>query len=149
MEMFESEIQELVYGVLTGDGELLAYLGADEIDGRIHLSLNDLEVGKIGRDKPAYIIIETLPAPPPARLGSGIDDWTERYHLHVFTDPVNRDARASIEGRLRELLHRKSFLTAHFIVYHVREDGREDVLAESGLLDHRYTVSFQFLPKGH
>jgi hypothetical protein len=148
MAPFESELQELIYGILVGDPALSAYLGADTIDGRIRLSFNDSEVERVSASKPAYIVIETMPAPAPVRLGSGIDDWTERYCLHIFTRPENRDLRAAIEERLRELLHRKRFSTARFIVYHVFEDGREGVLTESGLLDYRYTVSLQFLPKG-
>lgn len=147
MAPFESELQELVYGILVGDTALSAYLGADTIHGRIRLSFNDSEVERVSANKPAHIVIETMPAPAPMRLGSGIDDWTERYCLHIFTRPENRDLRAAIEERLRELLHRKRFTTARFIVYHVFEDGREGVLTESGLLDYRYTVSLQFLPR--
>ncbi len=148
MPLFESEVQELIYGVLAGDSGLAAFLGADTIDGRIRLSMNDMEVDKISSSKPACIVIETMPAPAPVRLSFGIDDWTERYCLHIFSRPENRDLRAGIEERLRDLLHRKSFTTARFIVYHVFEDGREGVLTEFNLLDYRYTISLQFLPRG-
>ncbi len=147
MTLFESEVQELIYGILAGDPGLMAYLGADTANERIRLSLNNLEVEKISTAKPAYIVIETLPAPAPVRLAPGIDEWTERYCLHIFTRPENRNLRAAIVGRLRELLHRKSFITERFIVYHVFEDISESILIESGLLDYRYAVSLQFVPK--
>jgi hypothetical protein len=147
MTLFESEIQELVYGILTGDPILSAYLGGDAVDVRVRLSLSDSDAQKISAVKPAYIVIETMPAPAPVRLGSGIDDWKEQYCLHIFTKPESRDLRASIEGRLRELLHRKNFMTARFIVYHVFEAGRDGAITETGLFDYRYGVSFQFLPK--
>ena len=89
-----------------------------------------------------------MPAPAPVLLGSAIEERTERYCLHIFTKPEARDLRAAIEGRLRGLLHRKSFLTARFIVYNVFEDGRDGVITGAGLFDYRYTVSFRFVPKG-
>ncbi|MBN2224959.1 MAG: hypothetical protein JW765_09820 [Deltaproteobacteria bacterium] len=147
MALFESEIQELMYELLVGDSILLAYLGGDSIDTRVRLSPSDLEPPKISTIKPAYIIIETRPAPAPIHLGSGVDEWTEQYCLHIFTKIENRDLRAAIEGRLRELLHRKSFITACFIVYNVLEGGRDGVITETGLFDYRYVVSFQFLSK--
>jgi hypothetical protein len=147
MTLFESEVQKLIYGILTGDPGLLAYLGKEAADQRIYLSLNDSEVEKIGPSKPAYIVMETMPAPAPIRLAAGIDDWTERFCLHIYTRPEDRDLRAAIVGRLRELLHRKSFATERFIIYHVFEDVRESVLTDSALLDYRYTVSLRFLPK--
>jgi hypothetical protein len=148
MLVFGSEIQELIYGILTGDAVLSTYLGGDEIDRRISLSLSDSNVRKIGTAKPAYIVVETMPAPAPVLLGSAIEERTERYCLHIFTKPEARDLRAAIEGRLRGLLHRKSFLTARLIVYNVFEGGRDGVIAGAGLFDYRYTISFQFLPKG-
>jgi hypothetical protein len=147
MGPFESEIQELIYGILTGDTALVAHLGGEVADKRIYVSLNDTETQKMSETKPAYVVIETMPAPAPIRLGSGIDDWAERYCLHVFGRPENRDLRAAIEGRFRELLHRRHFITEHFMVYEVFEDGREGALTESGLYDYRYTVALQFLPK--
>lgn len=147
MTLFESEIQELIYGVLTSDTALAGYLGGGQSDRRIYLSLNDSETQKITVSKPAYIIIETMPAPAPVRLSSGIDDRTDRYRLHAFTRPEDRNLRAAIEARFRDLLHRKSFTTERFIVYHVFEDGREGALTDSGLHDYRYTVSFQSLPR--
>lgn len=148
MVLFESEIQELIYGILAGDPILSTYLGGDATDGRVRLSLSDSEAQKISAVKPAYIVIETMPAPAPISLASGIDEWTEQYCLHIFTKPESRELRAAIERRLRELLHRKNFMTARFIVYHVFEDGRGGVVTETGLFDYRYAVSFQFLPKG-
>jgi hypothetical protein len=147
MAVFESEIQELMYGILTGDAVLSTYLGGDTADGRISLAWSNSETQKISADKPAYIVVETMPAHAPVLLGSGIDDWTQQYRLHVFTKPEARGLRGAIEGRLRELLHRKSFLTARFIVYNVFEDGRDGAIVGAGLFDYRYTVSFQFLPK--
>lgn len=147
MTVFESDIQELVYGILTGDSSLSAYLGGDEIDRRINLSLSDSETQRISTGKPAYIVIETMPAPAPVLLGCAIEERTERYCLHIFTKPEARDLRAAIEGRLRGLLHRKSFLTARFIVFNVFEDGRDGVITGAGLFDYRYTVSFRYLPK--
>jgi hypothetical protein len=148
MVLFESEIQELIYGILAGDPILSMCLGGDATDGRVRLSLSDSEAQKISAVKPAYIVIETMPAPAPVSLASGIDEWTEQYWLHIFTKPESRELRAAIERRLRELLHRKSFMTARFIVYHVFEDGRDGAVTETGLFDYRYAVSFQFLPKG-
>ncbi len=148
MALFESEIQQLVYGILTGDPVLLAYLGGDVIDARVRLSFVDSETLKISTVKPGYIVIETMPVPGPVCVGSGIDEWTEQYCLHIFTKPESRDLRGSIEGRLRELLHRKSFMTVRFIVYHAFENGRDGVITEAGLFDYRYVVSFQFLSKG-
>ncbi len=148
MLVFGSEIQELIYGILTGDAVLLTYLGGDEIDRRISLSLSDSNVRKISTTKPAYIVVETMPAPAPVLLGSAIEERTERYCLHIFTKPEARDLRAAIEGRLRGLLHRKSFLTARLIVYNVFEGVREGVITGAGLFDYRYGISFQFLPKG-
>jgi len=144
---FESEIQELVYEILTGDAILSTYLGGDVIGERIGLSLSNTEAQKISVAKPAYIVVETMSAPAPVYLRNGIDQWTERYCQHVFTKPENRDLRAAIEGRLRELLHRKSFTTDRFIVYDVSEYGREGVMTETGLFDYRFVVSLQFLPK--
>jgi hypothetical protein len=147
MALFESEIQGLVYGVLTGDAALVGLLGGDESDTRVYLSLGDSETQKITVSKPAYVVVETMPAPAPVRLGPGIDDWTERYCLHIFCRPEDRELRAAIEAHLRELFHRKNFVTEHFIIYHVFEDGREGAVTESGLYDYKYTVSLQFLPK--
>jgi hypothetical protein len=149
MTVFESEIQELIYGMLTEDALLSTCLGGDAIDKRIGLSFRDSETQKISASKAAFIVIETMPAPAPVRLGSGIDDRTERYCLHIFSRPEGRDLRAFIEGRLRELFHKKSFLTAQFIVYDVHEGERNGVITEAGLFDYRYTISFQFLPKGN
>jgi hypothetical protein len=148
MLVFGSEIQELIYGILTGDAVLSTYLGGDEIDRRISLSMSDSNVRKISTTKPAYIVVETMPAPAPVLLGSAIEERTERYCLHIFTKPEARDLRAAIEGRLRGLLHRKNFLTARLIVYNVFEGGRDGVITGAGLFDYRYTISFQFLPKG-
>lgn len=149
MGLFESEIQELIYGILMEDRALAGHLGGEATDRRIYLSLNDSETQKIAETKPAYVVIETMPAPAPVLLGSGIDYWTESYCLHVFARPEGRDLRAAIEGRFRELLHRKRFITRHFIVYNVFEDGREGGLTESGLYDYKYTITFQFLPKNN
>jgi hypothetical protein len=148
MLVFGSEIQELIYGILTGDAVLSTYLGGDEIDRRIRLSLSDSNVRKISTTKPAYIVVETMPAPAPVLLGSAIEERTERYCLHIFTKPEARDLRAAIEGRLRGLLHRKNFLSAMLFVYNVFEGGRDGVITGAGLFDYRYTISFQFLPKG-
>ena len=148
MAVFESDVQELVYGILTGDSSLSTYLGGDEINRRISLSLSDSETQTISTGKPAYIVMETMPAPAPVLLGSAIEERTERYCLHIFTRPEARDLRAAIEGRLRDLLHRKTFLTARLIVYNVIEGGRDGAITGAGLFDYRYTISFQFLPKG-
>lgn len=147
MALFESEIQELIYGVLIHDMSLVEYLGGDSTDPRIYLSLNDSRAQMITSGKPAYVVVETKPAPAPVSLSSGIDDRVERYCLHVLSRPEDRDLRAAIEGRFRELLHRKCFTTAHFIVYHVHEDGREGVLTETGLFNYEYSVSLKYLPK--
>jgi hypothetical protein len=148
MSLFESEIQELVYVALTGDSTLSAYLGADPLDTRIYLPFNDIEAPKISAAKPAYIVIETMPTPAPIRLGCGIDDRTEPYCLHVYIKPENRDLSAAIEGRFRKLFHGKDFITAHLIVYHVFESGREGTITETGLYNYRYMMSFRYLPKG-
>jgi len=145
--LFESEIQELIYEILSSDGVLSGYLGGDGTDNRIYLSLGDSETAKVSESQPAFIVIETMPIPAPVRLGNGIDNWTERYCLHVFTRPDGRELRANIEGRFRADFHRKKFATSSHIIYHVTEDGREGELTEGGLYDHKYFVSFQFLPK--
>jgi len=75
---FESEIQELVYEILTGDAILSTYLGGDVIGERIGLSLSNTEAQKISVAKPAYIVVETMSAPAPIYLGKGIHEWTER-----------------------------------------------------------------------
>lgn len=148
MTLFESDIQELVYGILVGDPIILTYLGGDSIETRVQLSLGDSKPQKISATKPACIVIESMPVTPPTRLGSGIDEWTEQYCLHIFTKPEGRDLRAAIVERLRELLHGRSFVTTRFIVYQVFENGREGIITETDLYDYRYAVSFQFLAKG-
>jgi len=148
MTLFESDIQELIYGILIGDPILLTYLGGDSIDTRVRLSLGDSKPQKISAMKPACIVIEAMPVTAPVRLGSGIDEWTEQYCLHIFTRPEGRYLRAAIVERLRELLHGRSFVTTRFIVYQVFENGREGVITETNLYDYRYAVSLQFLPKG-
>lgn len=147
MALFESEIQELIYEILTSDAVLSAYLGGDGSDNRIYLCLGDSETAKVSESQPAFVVIETMPVPAPVRLGNGIDNWTERYCLHVFTKPESRELRANIEGRFRADFHRKKFATTSYIIYHVFEDGREGELTEGGLYDHKYFVLFQFLPK--
>ena len=43
MPVFGSEIQELIYGILTGDASSQRTWEGDEIDRRISLSLSDSE----------------------------------------------------------------------------------------------------------
>lgn len=148
MAEYESEIQELIYGTLVGDTVLSAYLGADETDCRIILSLNNSEIKRISVAKPAYIAIETMPIPAPVFLGNGIEERTQRYCLHIFSKPENRELRAIIEERLRSLFHRKTLQTPRFLIYYAFEDGKDGTITGTGLFDYRYTIVFQFLLKG-
>lgn len=149
MTEFESDIQELLYGTLLGDGALLSYLGADETNRRIILSLNDSGIQRISVTKPAYLAIETMPIPAPVVLGYGIEERTERYCLHIFTRPENRRLRAIIEERIRDLFHGRTFQTTRFIIFNTFEDGKSGAITGKGLFDYRYTIAFQFLPKGN
>lgn len=146
MGLFESEIQELIYDTLTTDSTLRDLLGADGSDKRIYLAWPEGEI-TVDELKPAYIVIETMPAEAPIRIGSNVDDWAQRYCLHIFAEPEERELRGDIEERLRFDLHRKKFVTESYIIYDVFENGKEDVLEEGGLLDHRYFTMFKFLIK--
>jgi hypothetical protein len=146
LALFESEIQELIYNTLTADSTLGDYLGADGSDKRIYLAWPEGEI-TVDEEKPAYVVIETMPAEAPLRIGSGVDDWAQRYCLHVFAEPEERELRKDIEERFRLLLHRKKFVTESYIIYDVFEDGKEDVMEDSGFLDHKYFAMFKFLLK--
>ena len=74
MALFESEIQELIYETISNDAVLIGYLGGDGSDSRIYLSLGDSETEKLSDSQPAFVVIETMPAPAPVRLGNGIDN---------------------------------------------------------------------------
>jgi hypothetical protein len=144
--LFESDIQELIYDTLVADSTLGGLLGADVSDTRIYLAWPEGEITVDG-EKPAYMVIETMPAEAPIRIGSNVDDWAQRYCLHVFAEPEERELRGEVEERLRLNLHRKKFVTESHIIYDVFEDGKEDVLEEGGLFDHKYFTMFKFLLK--
>lgn len=147
MAQFESEIQELIYETLTSDTALKGYLGADGSDPRVYLPWQDSDTAKVGELRPAYIVLETMPASPPVILGSGIDDWTQRYCLHTFTRPEERELQGNIQERHRADFHRKKFITESYIIYQTSEDGKEGELTDGGLLDNQYFISFQFLSR--
>ena len=145
MALFESEIQELIFNTLESDSTLVGYLGGDASDKRIYLAWPDSGQITVSESKPAYLVIETLPAEAPVRIGSGIDDWAQRYCVHVFANPDSRELRGNIEERFRLQFHRKKFVTTSYILYQVYEDGKEDVMDDGGLLDHKYFLMFKFL----
>ena len=70
MALFESEIQGLIYETLIADAVLTDYLGGDGSDGRIYLSLGDSETEKLSESQPAFVVIETMPAPAPVTMAT-------------------------------------------------------------------------------
>jgi len=144
---FEGEIQELIFTTLIGDAILQGFLGGEESDKRIYLAFQQQEAAKVSDVRPAHIVIETMPAPAPLRLGSGIDSWTERYCLHVFTRPEDRYTRMAVEDWFRAFFHRKTFETKSYLVFQSSEDGREGGITDGGLFDQKYFISFQFMSK--
>ena len=144
---FETEIERLLYEILTGDDELTSLLGAGGTDPRIYLPWRAEDRPRISDSEPGYVVIRFDSASQPHRLSETVDDRRERYYLSLFSMPEAGELRGGVVMRFRALFHRRSFVTESFLVYETVEIGREERATDDRLVEHMYILSIGFLPR--
>lgn len=146
-QTFGTEIETLLYETLTDDSVLIALLGGDGMDPRIYPSWRTVDRPWISDARPGYVVMRFDEAAEPQRVGGVVDERRERYRLSLFSLPEAGELQGDVMMRFRDLLHRKSFVTEHYLVFDVGEVTREERPTDDGLMELRYLISCGFLPR--